>query len=269
MTNRNRPFTLIELLVVVAIIAILAAFLMPALSSAKRAAYSAVCLSNMKQLATWGHLYASDYNGILPHQGTPTNHGFPQTPDNLGWENRTDFQWKDSEGRSTGIMRCPLAQSVLHPRTSYTTPDYAMPQGILYYSRPSGRCNTELPRLSTVRNTSFLFTPANLGGSGGGLFTGKASLNVKSYYYVTTGPTTSGIWMWGTSYAGDGTVNSFGRGHGNGFVGNFAGMDGSARGIELKEYQEMAVGAVDALGSQFGNWYAEKIYYWGVRKDNP
>lgn len=59
-------FTLIELLIVIAIIAILASMLLPALKKAKETANKSVCLNNMKQYATGLILYSADFNGLLP-----------------------------------------------------------------------------------------------------------------------------------------------------------------------------------------------------------
>jgi prepilin-type N-terminal cleavage/methylation domain-containing protein/prepilin-type processing-associated H-X9-DG protein len=58
-------FTLIELLVVVAVIAILAAILLPVLHKGQQAAQNAACLNNLRQLQLCWHLYYQDNNDVL------------------------------------------------------------------------------------------------------------------------------------------------------------------------------------------------------------
>ena len=56
----KKHFTLIELLIVVAIIAILAALLLPVLSKAKERSRRAVCSNNQRQFGLAMNIYAED-----------------------------------------------------------------------------------------------------------------------------------------------------------------------------------------------------------------
>ncbi len=60
--KRNLNLTIIELLGVIAIIAILAAMLLPALNKARDKAYSAACFNNMKQQGTAINMYIQEYD---------------------------------------------------------------------------------------------------------------------------------------------------------------------------------------------------------------
>jgi len=102
--------------VVIAIIAILAALLLPALAAAKVKAHGLFCLNNLKQWGLATQLYATDHNDYLPPDGTPnpddadTNVGwYIQLPQQLGLPRYFDMPWRTNPavepGRSVWI--CP------------------------------------------------------------------------------------------------------------------------------------------------------------------
>jgi prepilin-type N-terminal cleavage/methylation domain-containing protein/prepilin-type processing-associated H-X9-DG protein len=75
--KRQTAFTLIELLVVVAIIAILAAMLLPALGRAREAAKQSICIGNLKQMIVALQMYVDESNGYLPNVNWDVAPGWP------------------------------------------------------------------------------------------------------------------------------------------------------------------------------------------------
>ncbi len=65
-TRTREAFTLIELLMSIAIIAILASLLLPALARGRSFTKSVNCANNLKQLQLGWQLYADDSNDVLP-----------------------------------------------------------------------------------------------------------------------------------------------------------------------------------------------------------
>src|SRR5689334_18338275 len=65
--RRTFAFTLIETLVVIAIIAILAAILLPVFASAREMARRTVCMSNLRQIGLAEQMYKQDYGEFSPH----------------------------------------------------------------------------------------------------------------------------------------------------------------------------------------------------------
>jgi prepilin-type N-terminal cleavage/methylation domain-containing protein len=63
---RCQAFTLVELLVVIGIIAVLVGILLPALNRARAQAYSANCLSNLRDCGNMLQMYANEYQDKVP-----------------------------------------------------------------------------------------------------------------------------------------------------------------------------------------------------------
>jgi prepilin-type N-terminal cleavage/methylation domain-containing protein len=92
--SRKNAFTLIELLIVVAIIAILAGLLLPALSKAKQKTQLIMCMNNTKQLTLGWIMYADDNNAWVPpneNGGSGSGNGTVDTTKSWvnGWLNFT------------------------------------------------------------------------------------------------------------------------------------------------------------------------------------
>lgn len=63
----RRGFTLVELLVVLAVVALLAAMLLPVFASARENARESHCISNLRQLGAAIQLYQQDYDELFPY----------------------------------------------------------------------------------------------------------------------------------------------------------------------------------------------------------
>jgi len=68
---KTKGFTLVELLVVVAVIAILAALLFPAVGNARATVMKTKCQNNIRQIMVACINYASDNDGVFPNKHRP------------------------------------------------------------------------------------------------------------------------------------------------------------------------------------------------------
>jgi prepilin-type N-terminal cleavage/methylation domain-containing protein/prepilin-type processing-associated H-X9-DG protein len=185
--NRNDPdfilvraFTLIELLVVVAVIALLAALLLPALSKGKAQAQGISCLNNTRQLQIAWHLYTLDNNDRLVFVPLGDWMG-PGPIGTNGWINpwygeANDFldggytnEMTVTKGllwsyvRSEDVYRCPA-------QTQVSAQDYSdAPPGQVPAQIGPGLVNRTPPRSFTINaglNSSWTWTDEELGARG-------------------------------------------------------------------------------------------------------
>lgn len=179
--KKERAFTLVELLVTVAIIGILAALLLTALSRSKAQSYRVQCVNNQKQIGMAIELYAGDHQDQLPG---PAWQGFYDTYDNTTNTWRVLFYIATYLGmpspsatpQTAMIARCPAAARAWTPADADTDPmaqqrplsyivsvsitninsgTITRPFGYPYQAPPFGQDTNEAPkRIQDIANPS-------------------------------------------------------------------------------------------------------------------
>lgn len=150
-STKRDGFTLIELGIVIAITAILAALILPALASAKERSRRTACKSNQHQFYLACAMYADDNNQYLPK--AVDNHGYYSTL----WVSDPTYQAFTDYAPDYRVLYCPNIVLGSEPR-------YTESKGYLIGYNYLG--NTD-PGSALSKGTDFVVSPRKMTDDGG------------------------------------------------------------------------------------------------------
>lgn len=135
-------FTLIELLVVMAIIAILAALLLPALASAKERARRTACKNHIRQFILAAHLYGADYTEKLPPGLSELGSGIDEHIPIISTSTRNALLKYTATPK---ILDCPGLGKPFNPIAGWFESGYGF---VIGYNYLGGHTNSPWPQLT-------------------------------------------------------------------------------------------------------------------------
>jgi prepilin-type N-terminal cleavage/methylation domain-containing protein/prepilin-type processing-associated H-X9-DG protein len=159
---RRRAFTLVELLVVIAIIAVVIAILLPALSRAREAVRTTLCLSNLRELGMALRLYQDDHKGCLvPFELKFEDKFFAHILVEGKYLKADRVHLGDMPPEGQGVLRCPSGRE---DRQGFPSNIYD----------PGGACPFMLQNLRQPEQTLHMWYAINYDPGAPGPFDGRA-----------------------------------------------------------------------------------------------
>ena len=151
----GRAFTLLELLVAIAIIGILAALLLPTLSSARQRAWTTQCNSNLHQIGLGMKMFADENGDLYPESGGTIPWGTTDVAPPDGSGKPAWMQQIVSNLQDTNLYQCPANR--LLPTSQQSAFDYFNGVRAAYIASDPDPANRHF---DPVKSTSILFPSA-------------------------------------------------------------------------------------------------------------